>query len=165
MHRMAEAVAVEGGPVLFVEDEEDDELAAETAYRRDAWPPGVEVFELRGPLFFGASGRLLDVLDATAHQPPTVFVLRMGAVPLIDASGESALREFVRRCAATGTRVIVAELQPPVHALLSRMGFMGHDPNVEVTADLAGALKLASPSRGPSLDSPTGSTLAAPSPS
>jgi SulP family sulfate permease len=145
MHRMAEAVAVEGGPTLFAEeDEEDDPLPAPMS-RREAWPPGVEVFELRGPLFFGASGRLLDLLDATAHQPPAVFVLRMRAVPIVDASGESALREFVRRCAATGTRVVLTELQPSVRALFSRMRFIGHHPNVQVADDLSGAMRLASP--------------------
>ncbi len=146
MHRMAEAVAVEGGPQLFAdeEDEGEDEVAA-GAVRRDALPPGVEVFELRGPLFFGASGRLLDLLDATAHQPPAVFVLRMRAVPIVDASGESALREFVRRCAASGTRVVITELQPSVRALFARMKFIGHHPNVLVADEVAEALRLASP--------------------
>jgi sulfate permease, SulP family len=157
MHRMAEAVAVEGGPVLFLEDEEDDDPIPEATSRREAWPPGVEVFELRGPLFFGASGRLLDLLDATAHQPPAVFVLRMRAVPLVDASGESALREFVRRCAAAGTRVVLAEVQPSVIALLSRMRFIGHHPNVVVADELSDALELASPPPAPTVESPPGS--------
>jgi SulP family sulfate permease len=157
MHRMAEAVAVVGGPSLFVDEEEDDDdPLPQATSRREAWPPGVEVFELRGPLFFGASGRLLDLLDATAHQPPAVFVLRMGAVPLVDASGESALREFVRRCAATGTRVVLAELQPSVLALFSRMGFIGHHPNVEVADELTDALRLAAPLPAPNLASPSG---------
>jgi SulP family sulfate permease len=145
MHRMAEAVAVEGGPALFVEDEEEEDLPEGSLASREAWPAGVEVFELRGPLFFGASGRLLDLLDATSHQPPAVFVLRMRAVPIVDASGESALREFVRRCAAAGTRVVLSEPQPPVLALFSRMRFIGHHPNVAIADDLSDALRLASP--------------------
>jgi len=144
MHRMAEAVAVEGGPSLFAQDEEDDDPAdGARDVAREALPAGVELFELRGPLFFGASGRLLDLLDATAHQPPAVFVLRMRDVPLVDASGESALREFVRRCSAMGTRVVVTELQPAAGALLSRMKFEGHHPNVTITGGLAEALKAA----------------------
>jgi SulP family sulfate permease len=142
MHRMAEAVAVEGGPSLFAEEDEDDENVA-GALARDALPPGVEVFELRGPLFFGASGRLLDLLDATAHHPPEVFVLRMREVPLMDASGESALREFVRRCAANGTRVVLTELQPSVQALLARMKFDGHHPSLTIAGDIGDALSAA----------------------
>ncbi len=143
MHRMAEAVAVEGGPVLFEEnDEDDDEIGAVS---RDDLPPGVEVFELRGPLFFGASGRLLDLLEATAHQPPAVFVLRMREVPLVDTSGESALREFVRRSAALGTRVVITELQPAAAGLLDRMKFAGHHPSLAITATLADALRVAAP--------------------
>ena len=146
MHRMAEAVAVEGGPSLFAEDDEEDEAANGLGgLAREALPPGVEVFELRGPLFFGASGRLLDLLDATMHQPPAVFVLRMRAVPLIDASGESALREFVRRCAARGTRVVITELQPAAKALLTRMKFGGHHPGLSITDDVSEALRVAAP--------------------
>jgi SulP family sulfate permease len=145
MHRMAEAVAVEGGPALFeADDEEEDDpraLAAGGAVSRDALPSGVEVFEVRGPLFFGTSGRLLDLLDAIAHQPPKVLVLRMREVPLVDASGESALREVVRRCAAMGTAVVISELQPRAQALLARMGFEGHHPNLTVTEELAEALR------------------------
>lgn len=147
MHRMAEAVAVDGGPELFAEDEEDDDEpdAVGAAVARDALPRGVEVFELRGPLFFGASGRLLDLLDATQHQPPAAFVLRMRSVPIVDASGESALREFVRRCAAMGTRVVITELQPAARSLLERMKFLGHHPGVVVTRSVEEALKIAAP--------------------
>ncbi|HXC51059.1 MAG TPA: sulfate permease [Candidatus Limnocylindrales bacterium] len=143
MHRMAEAVAVEGGPVLFEENGDDDDEIGAVA--REDLPPGVEVFELRGPLFFGASGRLLDLLEATAHQPPAVFVLRMREVPLVDTSGESALREFVRRSAALGTRVVITELQPAAAGLLDRMSFGGHHPNLAITATLTDALRAAAP--------------------
>ncbi|MFN2378037.1 MAG: sodium-independent anion transporter, partial [Candidatus Binatia bacterium] len=120
-------------------------VPAEGALKREILPTGVEVFELRGPLFFGASGRLLDLLDATAHQPPAVFVLRLRGVPLIDASGESALREFVRRCAAMGTRVILTELQPAAAGLLGRMKFAAHHPDVVITDEFPEALKAATP--------------------
>jgi SulP family sulfate permease len=144
MHRMAEVVAVDGGPMLFDEEEEDEgDEPAPGAVSRAMLPPGVEVIELRGPLFFGASGRLLDVLEATAHQPPAVFVLRMRGVPLIDASGESALGEFVRRCAAVGTRVVLSELQPATRGLLERMKFAEHHPGLAIVEDLGAALRAA----------------------
>jgi sulfate permease, SulP family len=143
VHRMAEAVAVEGGPALFDEDEGDDDEAGAVA--RETLPPGVEVFELRGPLFFGASGRLLDLLEATAHQPPAVFVLRMREVPLIDSSGESALREFVRRANALGTRVVLTELQPAAEALLRRMHFAEHRPGLVMSERFEDALREAAP--------------------
>ena len=142
MHRMAEAVAIEGGPAMFEEDEDDFAgTPSPEVSLRERLPAGVELFELRGPLFFGAAGRLLDLLDATAHAPPAVFLLRMRAVPLVDASGESALREFVRRCAATGTRVVLTELQPSARAMLERMKFDGHHPSVTITDDLEAALR------------------------
>lgn len=142
MHHMAEAVDIEGGPAMFEEDEDDFAgTPSPEASLRERLPAGVELFELRGPLFFGAAGRLLDLLDATAHAPPAVFLLRMRAVPLVDASGESAMGEFVRRCAATGTRVVLTELQPSARAMLERMKFDVHHPSVTITDDLETALR------------------------
>jgi SulP family sulfate permease len=142
MHRMANVVAVESAaPLASRDDDEEDD--PDRVVSRESLAPGVEVYVMRGPLFFGASGRLLDLLDATAHQPPSVFVLRLRDVPLVDASGEQALREFVRRCAARGTAVVLTELQPRVAGMLERMQFAGHHPGVAIEPDLAAALDAA----------------------
>ena len=91
-----------------------------------ALPPGVEVFRLRGPLFFGAASRVRYLLDAVGV-PPRVFILRMRDVPMIDASGAEALRDLVRQCRKHGTRVIVAGVQPEVAEVLNRMGLGATD--------------------------------------
>jgi SulP family sulfate permease len=81
MHRMAEATAVARG-VSFVERDQDDFEQGREAYQaRAELPAGVELFELRGPLFFGAASRLNDAFDA-AFPPPCAFVLRFRDVPL-----------------------------------------------------------------------------------
>jgi SulP family sulfate permease len=147
VHRMAEAVALEGGPSLFGDEYEefDEEDGAAGEFARERLPAGVEIFELRGPLFFGASGRLLDLLEATAHQPPAVFILRMKEVPLVDVSGKRALHDFVRRCASVHTRVIVSELQPGARQTLVRMGRGKGPAGFVVTDTLADALRAAAP--------------------
>ncbi len=70
-------------------------------------PPGVEVYEIDGPFFFGAADMLQDVL-ANLRIPPKVFILRMRHVPIVDASGMHALREFYHRCQKTGTCLLLA---------------------------------------------------------
>ncbi|MEI2387102.1 SulP family inorganic anion transporter [Breoghania sp. JC706] len=121
MHRMSQAVAVKLG-VSAIEEEVDDFADPLPANdQRQALPEGVEVFQLRGPLFFGAASRLGEVLERAGPTPP-VFILRMREVPLIDATGVGALTHFVERCAARGTRVIVTGIQEQPLAILNQMG-------------------------------------------
>jgi SulP family sulfate permease len=74
--------------------------------RRDV-PPGVEVYEINGPLFFGVADRLQDTLRGL-EKPPKVFVLRMRRVPAIDASGLHALEEFYKKCKSQGTTLVLS---------------------------------------------------------
>jgi SulP family sulfate permease len=69
-------------------------------------PAGVEVFEIDGPFFFGVADRLKDTLNQF-EKPPKVFILRMRAVPHIDASGMHALDEFRLKCERQGIRLLL----------------------------------------------------------
>ena len=87
---MADVVEMNSGTRLF--DDPEDELRPDPGRdQRLALPPGVEVFQINGPLFFGVSNRLDDVL-AQFYRVPKVFILRLRLVPIIDASGVHALR-------------------------------------------------------------------------
>jgi SulP family sulfate permease len=122
MHRMAEVVAIQQGVKLIEDDIDDFERSPSDSYsQRTNLPDGVEVFQLRGPLFFGAAYRLNDVLDRIGATP-RIFILRMREVPMIDASGVAALQEFVRRCASFGTQVIVTGVQLQPRRILEDMG-------------------------------------------
>jgi SulP family sulfate permease len=123
MHRMAETTAVSRGVSLFERDVDDFSRPRVDYEARAELPRGVEMFELRGPLFFGAASRLADALEA-AFPPPRAFVLRFRDVPLADASGINALERFLRRCASHGVAVIVCELQPAVRDSLARLGVL-----------------------------------------
>ena len=97
--------------------------------QRDRLPEGVEAFQIRGPFFFGVASRLLDVLDHLTAAPK-VFILRMRNVPLIDASGDTALEEFINRCRKQGTTVIIAGMQPRCREILRQMGFFDHHSDI-----------------------------------
>lgn len=123
MHRMAEATGVLRG-VSLIERDQDDFLRPRADYEaRAELPRAVEMFELRGPLFFGAASRLNDALEA-AFPPPRAFVLRFRDVPLADASGVNALERFLKRCRSHGVTVVFCELRPSVHAALRKMGVL-----------------------------------------
>ncbi|MDZ4775796.1 MAG: SulP family inorganic anion transporter [Alphaproteobacteria bacterium] len=121
MHRMAEATAIQKGVSMIETDQDDFSDPARTAYRaRRELPKGVESFELRGPLFFGAASRLNDALEA-AFPTPKAFILRFDAVPMVDVSGVGALSRFLKRCQGHDTTVFITELNDSSRAVLKQM--------------------------------------------
>lgn len=129
MHRMAQTTAIEKGFSILEKDQDDFSAPARPAYHpRDELPKGVEMFELRGPLFFGAASRLNDAFE-TAFPPPKAFILRFDAVPMVDVSGVGALARFLKRCESHGTIVYFTGLNAQARAVLARMGTLDL-PNV-----------------------------------
>ena len=120
MHRMADAVAIQSHSSLIEQDLDDYKRSPEEYTRRLQLPKGVEVFELRGPLFFGVANRLNDALDRIGPFP-RAFILILRDVPLIDATGASAIKEFLSRCARHHTKVFLVEMSRPVRKLLASM--------------------------------------------
>jgi SulP family sulfate permease len=142
MHRMAEAVQQQTHESLILEDEDDFAPAAGAVYdRRRNLPPGVETFELRGPFFFGVANLLGDVLDRIG-QPPKLFVLVLDQVPMIDATGVGALRNFADRCRRDGTRLALVGLQPAARQALEKMGVIPRN-DVLLAPTFADALEAA----------------------
>ncbi|MGD9965990.1 MAG: SulP family inorganic anion transporter [Hyphomonadaceae bacterium] len=131
MHRMAEATAIEKGVSLVERDQDDFSTHTRGIYTaRKELPKGVEMFELRGPLFFGAASRLSDAFEA-AFPPPKVFILRFADVPMVDVSGVGALLRFLKRCEVHGTRVLFCDLNAASRLVLSKMAVLSR-PNVNV---------------------------------
>ncbi|CAG0937838.1 C4-dicarboxylic acid transporter DauA [Gammaproteobacteria bacterium] len=148
MHRMSEVAAIASGASAaslgLVENDVDDfsRPRSDTYSQRDALPPGVEVFQFRGPLFFGVADRLSEVIDAIGGSP-RVFILRMREVPLVDATGAARLRDFVSRAGRCGTRVLISGLQPQPREVLAQAGVIGDASQVTAVADFAAAVALA----------------------
>jgi SulP family sulfate permease len=126
MHRMSSAVQI-GAGVRWSDDDLLDPRSDPLPDQREALPPGVEVFQISGPLFFAAANRLDEVLDQF-FKPPRVFILRTRLVPFIDASGVHALAKLAERCRRQGTVLILSGLQSQPREVLARMGLQpdGH---------------------------------------
>ena len=136
MARMAETVEVDGS------GRRDAELDTEDLDQRDDLPPGVEVFRIAGPFFFGVAGELLDTLRRVG-QSPRVIILRMRLVPFLDASGAQALGEFVAQARRAGAEVILSGVQPKLWPMLDRVGLGETSTKVSYAADYARAQSLA----------------------
>ncbi len=144
MHRMAQAVEMETGEKIIHGDADDvtGAAAGDDNGMRAALPPGVEAFQVQGPLFFGVAGRLIDALDQI-RPAPQVFIVRLGQVPMIDASGVVALMEFIRRCQAQGTQVILSRARAEVLAVIRSVTGHGLPEGVILAGDFSDAVTRA----------------------
>jgi SulP family sulfate permease len=72
-------------------------------------PKGVEVFEITGPLFFGAAYNFKDAMKYL-EKHPKVLIIRMRHVPIIDATGIQALQEVTRQLKKHHTKLMISEV-------------------------------------------------------
>jgi len=142
MFRMADVVEVNSGLKLVQEDEDEAAGNGTDSGQRELLPAGVEVFQIAGPLFFGTSNRLDNLLDQFFH-PPRVFILRMRLVPIIDASGVHALKALVQRCRQRGIILIASGLQPQPRRVLEQMSLRQREGELYFVEDYERALALA----------------------
>lgn len=75
----------------------------------DDLPKGVDVFEINGPLFFGAAYKFKDAMKVLEN-PARILIIRMRNVPVIDATGIRVLRDVDREVKKKGTKLILAEV-------------------------------------------------------
>jgi SulP family sulfate permease len=142
MQRMSVAVEVEPDRAELAGHGEADEAERPGFMQREALPPGVEACRVSGPLFFAAVNRLDDVLNQVPRGT-RVFILRMREVPIIDASGEAALRALLGRCRRRGIQVVFSGLQAQPRRLLTDMGLVRHPSLIGITPGFSEALDLA----------------------
>ncbi len=72
-------------------------------------PKNVEVFEISGPLFFGAAYKFKDAIKGI-EKHPKILIIRMGNVPIIDATGIRTIKEVNKESKQRGTQVILSEV-------------------------------------------------------
>lgn len=136
MHRMSEAVDVRTHMALIGGDE-SDEAPRISPHDEVELPEGVVMSRISGPFFFGVAMRLGEVLDRIGA-PPRVFILDMSGVPIIDATGVSAIEALITRCAGHRTKVVLCGAQPQPRQVLSEMGATeGSDVHIAGTREVA----------------------------
>jgi sulfate permease, SulP family len=116
MRRMAEVTNVSMVTRELADGEEDENDP--NAIRRRAVPPGVEVFEISGPFFFGAAEQFKDTLNQVAKKPK-VLIIRMRDVPAIDSTGLHILHELSRRYRKEDTLLLLSDVHAqPMFAIV-----------------------------------------------
>jgi len=138
MKRMSDVTELKYGVPLLQGDEEEIDGMIETPYGEV--PENVEVFQINGPFFFGATTLLKDTL-AQVHPQTKVFILRLHNVPFIDATGARALEEFIIRCNQVEITVILVGIQKQPSHVLEQMNLL---KKVRVAKSLRSAFYLSS---------------------
>lgn len=119
-------VAIEVGMImaalLFLKRMSDESSVRrwEDSNEMPAIPEGVRVYEICGPMFFGASDKITSiVLDDDVKY----LILRMGAVNSIDATAMNALESIYEKCAERKIRMLIAHAGPQPLAVMKKSGF------------------------------------------
>ncbi len=85
--------------------------------------PQATVLSVEGALFFGAARQF--ELETMEHITDIkTLILRLGRVPVIDATGERALRNIWEACARKGIALLVSGLQPQPREVLESTGLL-----------------------------------------
>lgn len=114
MKRMSETTSIKGISMFNASEEGTDALFEEEL---PAIPKGVLLYEINGPLFFGASQKFQEVIT-DLHQQPKILILRMRHVPFIDATAINRLKEICQQLKSRGTSIIISGANPEVKAEL-----------------------------------------------
>ncbi len=137
LHRMAEAVEIDGrrAPLDDVADKADplNPYDPKRATDRD-----VIVYRISGAFFFGATARVLTVLERIGANPRRL-ILDFSDVPMIDTTAARSLVGFVKKMERAGAKVFFASARPAVRRALTMAGLK--PPLVRYAANIVEARK------------------------
>ena len=102
-------------------------------------PAGVMVYEIDGPMFFGAVDNFERALAQTGTDPQTL-IIRLCRVPFVDITGLQTLEEAVADLVKRGVVVILCEANARVLAKMKKTGVVGSDTSAKYCDTLGAAL-------------------------
>ena len=136
MKRMSEETNVRGWK--DVDDSNDPD-----AIRLKTIPEHTAVYEITGPIFFGASDKFADIVS---WQDKKVIVLRMRSVPAIDATGLHTFESILKTCEKKNVTLIMSHVNEQPMKVLRKAGMVKHIgkenfcPNIDAALERARAV-------------------------
>jgi len=106
-------------------------------------PRGVVLYDIAGPLFFGAAQKAMRALQAMEARHVRVVVLDVEHVPAIDATGIVALESLVARLNEAGIKVILVAIQRQPLRALARAGWRNRKGRLRIFRSLDRGLAVA----------------------
>lgn len=84
--------------------------------------PGVSVYEIDGPFFFGAATKFDEIVRHSLQENPKVRIIRMRKVPFIDSTGLHNLQLLIESSHREGIRIVLSGVRDNVRAALHNAG-------------------------------------------
>ena len=132
LRRMSESVVTSQVDATALADELEERGFA-------GLPPGVLVYEIAGPMFFGAVDKFESALLGT-HTDPKILIIRLRDVPFMDITGIQTLSEVVAKLHRRGVRVVLCEANARVLGKLRLAGVLDLEQNPEYVDTFSAAL-------------------------
>lgn len=136
MKRMSESVNIQN---ITSENKNEESLFDEEHLDL---PKEVLLYEINGPLFFGAARQFQETITNT-HLQPKVVIIRMRYVPLIDATGFQSLKEIIKSYKAKGIQVILSGISENLNKDFVKYGMYMFIQEEFVLENIAKALEKA----------------------
>ena len=84
--------------------------------------PGVEVYEIDGPFFFGVATKFDEMMRTTLGRKPKVRIIRMRKVPFIDSTAIHNLEILIKSSQEEGIHVVLSGVKENVRKSLVNAG-------------------------------------------
>ncbi len=138
MRKMTMYTNVSQLPLDVPEEDDEQERPDAGALATREVPKDVSVYEIDGPMFFGAAYKFKEALNSI-DKPPRVLILRMRHVPMIDTTGVHVIEETCSMFKKKGTLFVLSGVQPQVLKLIKKSGLYARvgKENVFETIDQA----------------------------
>ena len=109
MKRMSDESEVRGWQYFGDEDDDPDHIELRQV------PHHVRVYEINGPMFFGAADLISDI---TLKEFTECLIIRMRGVPALDATAMHSLEQLQERCQSKGVTLIFSHVnEQPRHTM------------------------------------------------
>lgn len=108
--------------------------------------PGVEVYEIDGPFFFGVATKFEELMRNSMSRKPMVRILRMRKVPFVDSTALHNLEILIKSSQTDGIHVVLSGVSDNVRETLLKAGIdrlIGADhicPHISVAVNMANAI-------------------------
>ena len=106
-------------------------------------PRGVVLYDIAGPLFFGAAQKAMRALQSVEARHVRVVMLDMEHVPAVDATGIVALESLVSRLNEAGIKVILVGMQDQPLRALARAGWRNRKGRLRIFRSIDRGLAVA----------------------
>ena len=145
-------IAIEVGMILallmFMKNASDQASVKSWNYESEhngeplkAVPKNVRVYEISGPMFFGAADKILDI---NFKEYTNCLILRMRSVPSMDSTAMNFLDILYKKCKERDITLILSHVNPQPLELMKKSGFYDKVGENNFCPHIDDALKLAS---------------------